>query len=182
MDRVVYYKLFFVHFEIRKEGNCMNMQKGLFCILLLSFVVYMVGCKTTPPKIGYVPANEKVAEAFNIKDERDGIGNNDDEILPKVYKDVLYDIVYIDFEEDRGHTTKRVVLGYNVYGELIYNGERDGVDLIGRVFSNAGVPVGLGTVIASPLWGYLGQKTRKPDNFNLNVHAEGSGSGFATSN
>jgi hypothetical protein len=93
--------------------------------------------------------------------------------------------IYVDFGKDGGHTTKRTVFVHDINGKEVYRGEKNGEDLIGRLFDNAGVPIGIGTAVASPFWGYFGQKARRADRTSViggSTTATGTGIGTATSN
>lgn len=131
---------------------------------LLFVVLGVVGCKTTPPTLGYIKPSKEILEAY---------GNG-----PSV--DVPHNGTYLDYGKDGGHTTKRVVFLYSQNGNLVYKGENLGADIIGRISSNAGVFIGAGTAIASPFWGYFGQKTRDANNVNMSGGG-GSSSSTATS-
>lgn len=119
---------------------------------LLFVVVAVVGCKTTPPTLGYIKPSKEVLEAYG---NRHGF-------FP-------YDGAYLDYGKNGGHVLKREVFLYDQNGNPVHMGENVGVDGFGRVLSNAGAFIGAGTLFASPLWGYLGDKKRGKNINNINM-------------
>ena len=164
MDSVIYYQLFFVHLE-RRVIN-MSIQKGLICLFSLLFIGCLIGCGTTRPEFGYIPASKEVKDAYI---------NNEDRLSAEGSGLIPYDGIYLDFGKDGGHTTQRLVWVTDPYGRLLDKKPfiNHGEDLTGRLFSNSGAFIGAGTVLASPLWGYLGQKTRRPDRTYVGTSASG---------
>lgn len=135
---------------IQNQDKEVAMSRCRCIILPLLFAVCVVGCKTTAPSIGYMPPSEDVMNGYQNQ-AQEGIPNKG---------------IYVDFGKDGGHTTKRAVFVHDINGNEVYRGEKNGEDLVGRLFDNAGVPIGIGTAVASPFWGYFGQKTRRPDRTN----------------
>lgn len=129
----------------------MNIRKGLFCSLTLLFIVCVaVGCKTTPPSLGYIPPSKEIVEAYVNENRKASIDS------------VPFDGAYLDFGKDGGHTTQRVVWVTAQNGKVLNQPfVNHGVDITGRLSSNSGAFIGAGTVIASPLWGYLGRKAQR---------------------
>lgn len=139
------------------------------CLFLFSLFIPFIfgGCGTTPPTIGYIPPSKDIIEAY-INNRRD---NNK----------VPFDGVYLDFGKDGGRSTNRAVWLTNVRGEVLNQPplENRGTDIVGRITSNVGVPIGFGTLLSSPFWGYFGQKAREADKTNMNMSSESSSSSFA---
>lgn len=129
----------------------------IFCVFALFVLVAIVGCKTTAPTLGYIKPSEEILKAYRGRD------------IPYVY-----DGGYVDFGKDKGHTTKRVLWVYDQNGNLVYKGENSGTDAVGRILSNVGIPIGVGTAIASPFWGYF----KDADRINM---SGGGGNSSSTS-